>query len=257
MQDNNLESIEQVIAVLESIIQESIKTNDPMGYFAALYQKVTIKVKEGISNGFFEDGPRMEQLDIIFAKRYIDAYFAYREGEGVTASWTKCFELTKNYAPVVLQHLLMGMNAHINLDLGIAAAEISGKDNIDGLRTDFYRINEVLAALINDVQSNLEAIWPTLSKILKRVGGIDNFLADFSMGMARDGAWSFAQKLAQSEPGSWEALIEARDRIVAEKSALITNHSVLLKLLFYLVRLGEKGTVADKIRQLKFKADQI
>jgi hypothetical protein len=37
---------------------------------------VTKKVKNGIENNLFDDGPRMEKLDVIFAKRYIDAYKA-------------------------------------------------------------------------------------------------------------------------------------------------------------------------------------
>ena len=42
----------------------------------------------------------------------------------------------------------MGMNAHINLDLGLAAAEISTPENIHSLATDFRRINQVLADLV-------------------------------------------------------------------------------------------------------------
>ncbi|MBV5348354.1 hypothetical protein JZU61_01590, partial [bacterium] len=64
-------TIEEVISALEIIIAESEQKKDPAGYFAALYQKVTIKVKEGIASGYFDDGPRMEQLDVLFAKRYL------------------------------------------------------------------------------------------------------------------------------------------------------------------------------------------
>jgi|GEM_PF-1932562 len=80
---NHVNTIDEVIAILETIIIESEKNNDPLGYFAALYQKVTIKVKEGITNNFFENGPRMEQLDIVFAKRYLDAWYCYKNNEPV------------------------------------------------------------------------------------------------------------------------------------------------------------------------------
>ena len=126
-----INSIDEVIEILENIITESEINNDPLGYFAALYQKVTVKVKEGIENNFFDNGPRMEKLDVMFAKRYIDAYYSYQKNEAITASWTRAFGLSTNYWPIVLQHLLIGMNAHISLDLGIAAAEISRNKNID------------------------------------------------------------------------------------------------------------------------------
>ena len=45
--------------------------------------------------------------------------------------WKKAFDSSTHYWPIVLQHLLMGMNAHINLDLGIAAAEISKNKDIN------------------------------------------------------------------------------------------------------------------------------
>ena len=74
-----INSIDEVIEILGKIITASENNNDPLGYFAALYQKVTIKVKEGIENNFFDDGPRMEKLDVVFANRYIDAYYSYQE----------------------------------------------------------------------------------------------------------------------------------------------------------------------------------
>ena len=46
-----------------------------MGYFATLYRKVTIQVKKGIADNFFDDGPRMERLDVILANRYTQACY--------------------------------------------------------------------------------------------------------------------------------------------------------------------------------------
>ena len=66
-----IKSIDDVILTLEQIIVESEINNDPLGYFAVLYQKVTIKIQEGIKTKYFDDGSRMEMLDVIFAKRYI------------------------------------------------------------------------------------------------------------------------------------------------------------------------------------------
>ena len=106
---NQIKTIDEIIDLLEEIIQESEKNNDTMGYFAALYQKVTIQVKKGIATDFFDDGPRMEQLDVAFAKRYLQAFDDYRNNRPVTESWKKAFDLSRDYWPIVLQHLLMGM----------------------------------------------------------------------------------------------------------------------------------------------------
>ena len=107
MNPQQINTIDEVISALQIIIAESEKNSDTMGYFAALYKKVTIKVKEGIASGYFDDGSRMEQLDVVFAKRHLEAYFTFQNGEPVTLSWQKAFELSARYRPIVLQHLLI------------------------------------------------------------------------------------------------------------------------------------------------------
>jgi hypothetical protein len=246
-----IHSIDEVIEILEDIIHQSQVNNDPLGYFAALYKKVTIKVKEGIANNSFDDGPRMEALDIIFASRYIDAYYAYQKNNPVTESWEKAFKLSKKYWPIVLQHLLIGMNAHINLDLGIAAAEVMKGKDIENLKGDFDKINGILSSLVHDVESDLSEIWPTLNKILKLTGKVDDFLVNFSMELARDGAWDFAVEVANSPKEKAATIIESRDESVAKIGNLITNPGWIVSTLLKIIRLGEKGSVADKIRDME------
>ena len=91
-------TIDEVLSALDQIIQESKEQSSPLGYFAALYKKVTQKVKDGIDDGFFDDGPQMERLDVVFANRYISAYRAYQKHEPVTLSWMQAFQLSKKIA---------------------------------------------------------------------------------------------------------------------------------------------------------------
>ena len=245
-----IKTIDQVISTLDEIIADSEKSQNPRGYFAALYRKVTIKVQEGIKSDFFDDGPRMEQLDVIFAKRYIDAYWAWQNKSDATKSWNKTFEISGDYWPIVLQHLLLGMNAHINLDLGIAAAEVSKNNNITDLKNDFYKINQILSSLVISVQNDLASIWPTLSKILKKTGKADDYFVDFSMQLARDGAWNFALQLANTPEDRIEKVIKERDEKVVKKVNLILNPGFIAKIIIKIIRLGEKGTVQEKIRHL-------
>lgn len=248
---DEIKSIDQVIEVLESIILETEINKSPLGYFAVLYKKVTTKVMEGIENNFFEDGSRMETLDVVFAKRYIEAFYAYQNNESVTTSWLKTFELSKKYWPIVLQHLLMGMNAHINLDLGIAAANVSNGQNIDDLENDFNRINEVLSDLVNEVQNDLAEIWPILKIILKFAGKVDDFLVDFNMKAARDGAWKFAKSIAELQGDELESIIAIRDQKVAVKSRIITNPGFIAKIIQVVIRIGERGNVTERIEKMK------
>lgn len=247
-----LTTINHVLEKLDEIIRENEQKEDALGYFAILYRRVTLEVKEKIEAGYFEDPGRMELLDVIFAKKYIDAYSNFRMGKKVTQSWDKAFHLSGEYWPIILQHLLIGMNAHINLDLGIAAAQVSGKGNIEDLRNDFFKINEILASLVDEVQHNLSAVWPPLKKILQKTGQYDNLLVDFSMKTARDGAWNFAKTLANTPDTGKEGCVKIRDQAVAGVSEIITNPKLGVRLLLGIIRLGETGTVSEKMRKMKF-----
>ncbi len=107
------ESIDEVIAALDDIIDRSITASSRLGYFAALYRKVTVRVRESIAEGFFDDGSRMERLDVIFANRYLDAYARFVRGDEPTSAWRYAFDVADQRRPIVLQHLLLGTLAGI------------------------------------------------------------------------------------------------------------------------------------------------
>jgi hypothetical protein len=250
MKPAQFNSIDDVLKSLDKIIFQSAAENKASGYFAALYRQVTSEVKQGIQNNYFDDGARMERLDVVFAKKYIDAWHAWQNGQNVSQSWEAAFRFSEKQSPVVLQHLLMGMNAHINLDLGIAAAEITRNSDILLLKNDFFRINNILSSQVNQVQNNLSSIWPFLKKILAKTGKLDNLLVDFSMELARDGAWKFACEISEQPDKEWNSFINDRDAVVAKKSQIVTNPKTWIKIVLWIIRLSEKGTVPEKINYL-------
>ena len=183
-------TIDGVIERLDEIIEWSLENKSRLGYFPALYRKVTVAVKEKIEAGnFFDDDERMERLDVIFANRYLDAFDRHRKGLPTTHSWNYSFGVADQWWPIVLQHLLLGMNAHINLDLGIAAAQTVKASQLHELHDDFNRINKVLADLVGEVQGELAQIWRTLRFFNRYLGDVQNALINFSMDKARDEAW--------------------------------------------------------------------
>ena len=244
-------SIDEVLLFLSEIIEDSIKEKSALGYFAVLYSKVTEKVKEGIATGMFQNGPRMEQLDVIFANRYIKAYYEYKFELKPSSCWQVAFEYATDYWIVVLQHLLLGMNAHINLDLSIAAAQVAPGDKIQDLEADFNMINHILSGLVGNVETAMSDVWPFLKWVLKKTKGIDTFLIDFSMQEARNGAWKFAIELAPLNPTELEQQIQLRDQKITKIADLITNPGYIPSLIFKILRLFERGSVVEKIEKLR------
>lgn len=241
-------TITEVMNFLHAIIETSEGDESALGYFPALYIKVTKTVKLGIAQRKFEDNERMERMVVAFANSYLRAYTPYKNGETPVTCWQIAFQKAETWWPIVLQHLLGAMNAHINYDLGVAAATIAPGNQIHGFENDFNMINAVLASLVDQVNEQLGQIWPFFKKILKWSGNFDNFLINFSMKLAREGAWRFAVKLAYLEGDEREAFLKERDQKVFKKSPLVYSPGWIVSALYRAIRLREKGSVAGRIQ---------
>lgn len=244
-------TIDEVIRQLTAIIECSKQNNSRIGYFAALYRKVIIQAKKGIEEGFFEDGPRMERLDVIFANRYIQACYQYQTGQTPTQSWVRAFDETKHWWPIVLQHLLMGMNAHINLDLGIAVAETVPPEELSNLKSDFDKINQILASLVGSVQSELAEIWLVQGLLNRYLGNVQTTIINFSMEKARDAAWSFAETLSPLPIKQRQNRIADMDATIALFSNVISHPGFTASLINKIIRLGERGSIRQHIEILE------
>jgi hypothetical protein len=243
-------TIDDVIACLDAIIAAAEREQSRHGFFPVLYRAVTVRVKEGIAAGRFQDGARMERLDVIFANRYLEAHDQYRADRVPVGSWLRAFEAAKSWRPLILQHLLLGINAHINLDLGIAAAQTSPGDLLPDLKEDFDEINRILAELLDSVQERIGSLSPLLG-LLDRVGGrSDEAVFEFSLEIARDGAWRFAEELAVLPPDQHSDVIAERDEKIAALAREIIDPGWLLRLAALVIRLFETGDVARIIRTL-------
>ena len=193
------------------------EAEDRNGYFPALYAQVTAAVAERSARGDFDDAHRMEELVARFARRYTQAYWAHASQRPTTRSWSLAFETADSNDPLVLQHLLLGINAHINLDLGIVVAELAAARSapLATVRADFDAINDVLAALVDRCQAAVVAGSPVLAAADVLLGDRDEVATQFSLRAARLGAWEFADRLAAVPSREWSDLIDGRDDGVA------------------------------------------
>jgi hypothetical protein len=235
----NATTIDDIITQLQQIIDESIRTGDRVGYFAALYYKVTSRVRDGIHNGEFEDGARMEKLDVLFASRYLDALSQWRKDQQPSLSWQRAFESTKKSSVLVLQHLLLGMNAHINLDLGIAAAEVAGQYPLENIHKDFNAINTIISSLTYEVLNELTQVSPLLSLLGLHAGNNDSILIQFSIDNARDGAWCFAEELVQKTGTDYDVCISERDKNINQLAGELIHQKGLIRFTIWLIHIFE------------------
>src|SRR5690606_25037112 len=173
---------------------DAARREDRAGYFAALYALMTERVCEGLTAGRFAEPARLQALTCHFAGRYLSALEQHREGGTPPESWRIAFDAGSHWRPIILQHLMLGMNAHINFDLGISAAQVSDQSDLATVEHDFNEINAILAELLGDVQQRLGSVSPWM-RILDFVGGRkDEVVVNFSMRHARNAAWGVAER---------------------------------------------------------------
>lgn len=239
----SLADIDAVLTRLDDALDDMRQEESRAGYFAAMYRKVTLAVREAVVAGRFADGARMARLDRVFAERYLDAWEQWRTGAQPTASWRAAFEASERWRPIIVQHLLVGMNAHINLDLGIAAAVVAPGSDLSGLRGDFDTINDILGELVDGFMGDVEEVSPWIG-FLDRIGGrTDQALVRFSIELARRQAWSMAEQLAAKNQADWGSLIAARDASTARLTKTILTPGRFLPAGLLLIRLRESNDV--------------
>ena len=144
---------------------------------------------------------RLSALTEAFAQRYLDALRAHLDGGPPTQSWGVAFDAAGRWRPTVLQHLLLGINAHINLDLGIACAEVAPGAAIVDLRTDFEQINDVLAGLVAGVQERINSVSPLYRFVDDISADADRAVVNFSIARARDEAWQVRHRTCPARRG--------------------------------------------------------
>lgn len=248
-------TIDEVIERLEDVLKWAIENKSAVGIFPSLYIVVTEKIKEGIARGdIFEDNARMERLDVHFANRYLEAFWQFRHDPSkVDHSWKLAFLVGERFpTKVILQEMLIGINAHINLDLGIAAARTAPGDAIHALKKDFDTVNAILQALIDDVKNDISDLSPRFGWIVRHMVAEDAIM-DFSIRIARDEAWKLANRLAPRSGDAFKAIVNEKDLETLKLGRLIVSPGFIGKLIVWWVKRKEDRdvpTIINKLRRL-------
>jgi hypothetical protein len=237
-------TIDEVLRQLDQIIFTCRKERSRLGYFATLYRNVTIKVKEGIAAGVFEDGPRMERLDVAFANRYLAAFDSFRQNQPLSNCWRVAFQSAPNTWPLIIQHLLVGTNAHVNFDLGIAAAGIAAGPELLTLREDFNRINNILGSMILKVRMDVEELSPWIKFLGQVAPTAEDRIINFSLSKARESAWLVATMVNSTPAEKLGTKLSILDDGVAMLGSLIGSpKGWLINLALRGIRLRESNDV--------------
>jgi hypothetical protein len=239
-----------VLHLLRGVVDDCVAGATRIGLFASVYRQVTAAVARGITEGVFDDGERLSRFDAVFAGRYLSALQAWREGATIPRSWRLAFRACEDEDTVLVQHVVLGVNAHINLDLAVAAAETSPGDGIGSLRGDFDRINDILIDVLCDLQGALNDVSPLLGGLDVVLGRLDEEILGFKLGRAREEAWQAAVLLAGQDAAGRAATERMLDRYAYGVGRAVLAPPFPLPAALQVVRFTERTPIAEVIRHV-------
>ena len=220
-----VDSFDSATGQLQTLIDWAIEHEHRVGYFAAIYKRVTLALKQAAAAGAFDDGERMSHLAGLFATRYLTAVNAhFRPGEfPLSECWRAAFDQLDNPEPVIVQHIQAGINAHTSFDLGMAVNEITGSRDVDAIRHDFLAVNAVLASQADNMLGMVEEISPQLKSILDAIPGDEAQLIGPGIKWMREEAWFFIKGL-ELYPGTRNIVpADLKDGLVAVFTTTLFN----------------------------------
>lgn len=244
-------TINEVIVQLEQIVEESARRQNFICAFGYVYLRTTEEIKKAIVSGKFENPVLLERLDVVFANLFITAYKSFCSGHEPFKAWKYAFDRCEKKL-VIIQHILLGMNAHINLDLAVAAAKVAPGPKIIALKNDFMTVNQILGNLTDPMQRGLQKASPLMG--LLDIFGFkkDEKVINFSIRKARDFAWLNAMELALLDAQAQSTRIVEIDRRVVEISTLIADPpGQWINFLLWIISGFESGNPAKVLNALK------
>lgn len=218
------------IAEVASELREIARSApDASGHFPALYSRVTQQIAESINRGEYENGQRMERFAVAFAAFYTRAM---RTETRAPRCWEATWDVADDEGLLIVQHLLLGINAHVNYDLPQAVVDVAGEGgDLGAVRADFDAVNDVLAMAYVGIIRDLDRVSRWADEVA-RLGGSRVF--NFSLRVARARAWESAERLHPLRGKSRADYLKDLDGLVAVLAYLITRPkfpgSVLVRL---------------------------
>jgi len=149
--------------------------------------------RDYVQAGYFEDGDAMTNLIYVFASRYINAFDTNAAGSLPSPPWQVAFNFSYSNRSAAIQNMMLGINAHINYDLGIAVYTSSYGLSASRKR-DYDRVNDLLGNVTDPALCDIGTRYDASLK-----PGVQNNVADplvlDAMVEWRANAWTSAEGL--------------------------------------------------------------
>jgi hypothetical protein len=184
------------------------RQSDQRAIFIRCYQLMTQNIIAALAHGDFQDSVWVGRLMKHFADYYFIALKRYdQDPKTAPPVWRLAFDTARDPTTVVFQHLLLGVNAHINYDLVLTLDDLLVSNWIKLSESqrqirhaDYDLVNKVIGDTIDAVQSQIvERAIPGMWLVDKAMGPVDEWLVSHLITRWRDSVWQKAIELIETQ----------------------------------------------------------
>src|SRR3712207_4369000 len=185
---------------MQGLLDGLTADGDPARHFLGTYLRTTQAVGAAIDAGLFEDAEWVTAWDVDFAELYLDALTAHRrDPASAPRPWQLAFGARPDLPPEA--HVLLGMNAHITLDLPqslvrmVPAAEFDTPAWLELRRRDHERIDSVLASRVAAEDGELHRAGGRRTPLDRLLAPVNRTASQVFLRESRRKVWANARQL--------------------------------------------------------------
>ena len=222
-----------VVDKMMETVKKFEANKDNRTIFLHCYSMMTANMLLAIEQNKFHDTQWVNQLLNRFADYYFKALSCYDCGEETPTVWKEVHKAAASKKLHVIQHLLLGVNSHINYDLVLTLYDMLSPewaDLSDEMRVKRYQdhclVNLIIGETIDKVQDEVvEKYSPSMDVIDKLMGRLDEFLLLKLITAWRDKVWDHTQELLvlESEAERTKYILELEKKVLKKADWLDTQ----------------------------------
>jgi hypothetical protein len=187
---------------LRCLEEHLVAAADRRAIFASVYTLTTLRMAESIDANDYTNTVWMKSYQTEFANHYRKALNAYvtQQRSQVPNAWLKAFDSASGGQTLIIQDVLLGMNAHINYDLAFAIEKVGISPNTASRYLDHTRVNDVLNEVGDEIVAALGSLYgANYAAVDAAFGPVDELFLAAGMATARQNAWNNAVLLKSSQ----------------------------------------------------------
>ena len=196
-----------VIDRMQALIEQWEQVSDRRAEFLQCYRLMTSSMLVAIDAGEFHDATWVAALLHHFAEYYFVALEDYQhKSAGIPAAWQFAFDKATQDDVLILQNLLLGINAHINYDLVLALVDML-EPEWEGLTPerrqlryeDHHHVNDIIGRTVDSVQDQVvDPALPAMGLVDALLGPVDEWIDSRTIAHWREAVWIAAIQMLES-----------------------------------------------------------